>query len=66
MSVRPNDFLCYAGGDFVCPGTSKEARLDKIEGKKCIWSNFIFLLPFLSNLHIFFTSDFPIVSLYSF
>ena len=47
------------------PGTSKEARLDKIEGMKCIWSNFIFLLPFLSNL-LFFTSDFPIVSIYSF
>ena len=47
------------------PGTSKEARLDKIEGMKCIWSNFIFLLHFLSNL-LFFSPDFPIVSLYSF
>ena len=47
------------------PGTSKEARLDKIEGMKCIWSNF-FLLPFLSNLRFIFSSDFPIVSLYSF
>ena len=35
------------------------------EGMKCIWSNFIFLLPFLSNL-LFFTSDFPILCLYSF
>ena len=53
MKVRPNDFLCYAGGDFVGPGTSKEARLDKIEGMTCIWSNFIFLLLFLSNLLFF-------------
>ena len=53
MQVRPNDFLCYAGEDFVGLGTSKEARLDKIEGMKCIWSNFIFLLPLLSYLHFF-------------
>ena len=47
------------------PGTSKEATLDKIEGMKCIWSNF-FLPPILSNLRFIFTSDFPIISLYSF
>ena len=40
----------------VGPGTSKEARLDKIEGMKYIWSNFIFLLLFLSNLFFFYLS----------
>ena len=34
MQVNPNDFLCCAGGDFVCPGTCKVARLDKTEGLK--------------------------------
>ena len=34
MLVRPKDFLCCAGWDFVCPGTSKVARLDKNEGTK--------------------------------
>ena len=34
MQVNPRDFLCCAGGDFVCPGTYKVARLDKTEGLK--------------------------------
>ena len=34
MYLRPKDFLCCAGWDFVCPGTSKVARLDRNEGKK--------------------------------
>ena len=34
MQVNPSDFLCCAGGDFVCPGTCKVARLDKTEELK--------------------------------
>ena len=40
MQVNPSDFLCCADWDSVCPGTSKEARLDKKEGFKCIRPNF--------------------------
>ena len=38
MQVNPSDFLCCAGGDFVCPGTCKVARLDKTEGLKMHWA----------------------------
>ena len=34
MQENPNDFLCCAGGDLVCTGTCKVARLDKTEGLK--------------------------------
>ena len=34
MQVNPSDFLRCAGGDFVCPGTCKVARLDKTKGLK--------------------------------
>ena len=43
ISLRPNDFLCYASGN-----------LGKIEGMECIWSNIIFLLPFLSKTSFYF------------
>ena len=35
MKVNLSDFLCCAGGDFVCPDTcNKVARLDKTERLK--------------------------------
>ena len=47
------------------PGTSKEARLDKIEGMNASGQTlFFFYLSY--QIFFFFTSDFPIVSLYSF
>ena len=50
MQVNPSDFLCCAGGDFVCPGTCKVARLDETEGLK-MHSTQLFLN----------SSDFPIM-----
>ena len=51
MQVNHSDFLCCAGGDFVCPGTCKVARLDKTEGLKMHSVHlFYIILPFLSCL----------------
>ena len=32
MKVRPNDFLCYAGGDFVGPGTPRKLDWTRLKG----------------------------------
>ena len=48
----PKDFLCCAGWDFVCPGTSKVARLDRNEGTKMHLTKLFFFCLFLSFLSI--------------
>ena len=58
--------LCYASGDFVCPGTATEARLDGSEELNALAKSFYILLAFLSTLIFVFTSIFPIISFHSF
>ena len=64
MYVKPKDFSCCAGWDFVGPGTCKVARLDGNEGIKMHLAKlYIFyssLFPFTFYIFVF-TSDVPIV-----
>ena len=61
MQENPNNFLCCAGGNLVCPGSCKVATLDKTEGLKMHSAQlFQILLTFLSC--IFFASNFLIDS----
>ena len=58
--------LCYASGDFVCPGTATEARLDGSEELNALANLSTFF--WLSNQLLIFvvTSIFPIISFHSF
>ena len=58
--------LCYASGDFVCPGNATEDRLDGSEELNALAKSFYILLAFLSTLIFVFTSIFPIISFHSF
>ena len=56
MQVNPSDFLCCAGGDFVCPGTCKVARLVRQDRR----IENAFDTTFLNS------SDFPIMPFFAF
>ena len=61
MLVRPKDFLCCAGWDFVCPGTSKVARLGRNEGTNMHLTK-LFFFASIFPIHIFFFSLLPFLS----
>ena len=54
MLVRPKDFLCCAGWDLVCPGTSKVTKLDRNEGTKMHLTKLFFFCFYLSYPYLFF------------
>ena len=58
--------LCYASGDFVCPGTATEARLDGSEELNALANLSTFFWLSYQLLFFVFTSIFPIISFHSF